>query len=65
MYILSVVVNFFISPIHATFLKGGLITEGFVVLHEALNSIHVGKRKAMLLKLDFGKSYDKINDLFV
>ena len=39
--------------------------EGVLVLHEALNSVHVKKQNALLLKVDFEKAYDKIKWPFV
>lgn len=39
--------------------------EGVVILHEALNSIHVKKQSAVLFKVDFEKAYDKIKWSFV
>ena len=49
-----------ISPIQTAFVIGRYIIEGVLTLYQALNSIHRKKQSALLLKVDFGKAYDKI-----
>ena len=39
--------------------------DGVLILHEALNSIHVEKNNALVFKVDFEKAYDKIKWAFV
>jgi hypothetical protein len=43
------------------FLPGKYIMEGVVVLHETIHELHKRKKDGVILKLDFEKSYDKIN----
>lgn len=54
-----------ISATQTTFLKGRYIMEGVMVLHEALNFVHIHKQSAVLFKVDFEKAYDKIKWPFV
>ena len=54
-----------ISPVETAFTKGRFIMEGVLVLHEALNNIHVKKQNVVLFKVEFEKSYEKIKCPFV
>lgn len=49
-----------ISPVHIAFVKGRHIMAGVLIPHEALNIIHVQKQSAVIAKIDFEKSYDKV-----
>jgi hypothetical protein len=50
-----------INPSETAFLPGQNIMEGVIVLHE----MHRKKRDGLILKIDFEKTYDKINWSFV
>uniref|UniRef100_A0A8R7K645 Reverse transcriptase domain-containing protein n=1 Tax=Triticum urartu TaxID=4572 RepID=A0A8R7K645_TRIUA len=50
-----------ISLSQNAFVKGKNIMDGIMTLHELLNYTHVKKRTAVVLKLDFENSYDKVN----
>ena len=54
-----------ILPTQTAFIKGRVIMDGVLILHEALNSIHVEKSNALIFKVDFEKTYDKIKWAFV
>ena len=62
---LNLVASSLIPPLQIAFVKGRYSMEGGLVLHEALNSVHVKKQSALLLKVDFEKAYDKIKWPFV
>jgi hypothetical protein len=50
-----------INPTQTTFLLGRNIMEGVIVLHETIQEMHRKKQSGVVLKLDFEKTYDKIN----
>ena len=54
-----------ISPVQTVFIKGRFIVEGVLILHEALNNIHVKKQNVVLFKVEFEKSYKKFKCPFV
>jgi hypothetical protein len=54
-----------ISPSQTTFLLGQNIMEGVIVLHETIHEIHRKKQDGLILKIDFEKTYNKINWSFV
>lgn len=56
----SEVVGFLISHVQTAFIKGRYIMEGVLILHEALNSIHTKTQSAMLFKVYFEYTYEKI-----
>jgi hypothetical protein len=43
------------------FIKGRCLHEGVLALHEISHELRVKKLKAILLKLDFEKAYDRVN----
>jgi hypothetical protein len=43
------------------FTKGGYILESVVTAHEVLHSVHQGKERGLVLKLDYENAYDKVN----
>ena len=60
---LNLVVDFVISPVQTAFIKGRYIMEGVLVLHEALNSVHVKNRVPCCWKWILKKPMIKSNDL--
>jgi hypothetical protein len=50
-----------IKPSQTVFLLGRYILEGVVILHETIHELQRKKQKGLILKLDFQKSYDKVN----
>jgi hypothetical protein len=42
------------------FIKDRNILEGVVVLHEVLHELKSSKKKGLILKLDFEKTYDRV-----
>jgi hypothetical protein len=50
-----------IRPSQSALLPGRNILEGVVVLHETLHELLRKKQKGLILKLDFKKTYDKVN----
>jgi hypothetical protein len=54
-----------ISPSKTIFLLERNIMEMVIVLHETIHKIHRKKQNSIILKIDFEKTYDKINWSFV
>jgi hypothetical protein len=50
-----------ISKTQTTFILGRYILEGVVILHEILHEVRSQKSQGIILKLDFGKAYDKVH----
>jgi hypothetical protein len=50
-----------VSPSQTAFIPGRNIMEGVVVLHETIHDIYRKKMSGVILKIDFKKTYDKIN----
>jgi hypothetical protein len=50
-----------ISPSQTTFMSGRNIMKGVVMLHGTIHEIHQKKMSEVILKLDFEKTYDKVN----
>jgi hypothetical protein len=48
-----------ISPTQTTFIKGRLIHDGALALHEIIDELKVSGQRAVILKLDFEKAYDR------
>jgi hypothetical protein len=44
-----------------TFIKDQCLHEGLLALHEIAHEVRVKKLKGVLFKLDFEKSYDRVN----
>jgi hypothetical protein len=44
-------------------MPGQNIMEGEVILHETLHELHTKKLSRVILKIYFGKAYDKVNGL--
>jgi hypothetical protein len=50
-----------ISPSQTTFMSGRNIMKGVVMLQGTIYEIHRKKMSEVILKLDFEKTYDKVN----
>jgi hypothetical protein len=62
---LSPVANRIIAPSQTAFIKGRLILDGALSLHKIIHELKCRKSKAILLKLDFEKAYDRVNWQFL
>ena len=62
---ISVVAQKVISPTQTAFFPGRNIMEGVVVLHETIHELHRKKQSEFILKIDFGKAYDKVKWSFI
>jgi hypothetical protein len=62
---LSPVANKVIAPTQTAFIKGRLILDGALSLHEIIHDIKVKKSEAIIFKIDFEKAYDRVNWLFL
>jgi hypothetical protein len=58
---LSPVAHRIIAPSLTAFIKGRLILDGALSLHEIIYELKRRKSKAILLMLDFEKAYDRVN----
>ncbi len=54
-----------ISPEKFGFLDGRQIHEAVGVAQETLHSLNIGKRKGVVVKIDFSKAYDRISWLYL
>jgi hypothetical protein len=54
-----------IAPSQPAFIKGRLLLDGALSLHEIIHELNRRKTKAILLKLDFEKAYDRFNRQFL
>jgi hypothetical protein len=54
-----------IAPTQTAFSKGRLLLDGALSLQEIIHELKVRKSKAILLKLDFEKAYDRVSWLFL
>jgi hypothetical protein len=43
------------------FIKGRFIFESVITAHEILHIVHHYQKQGFVLKLDYGKAYDKVN----
>jgi hypothetical protein len=50
-----------INPSYTTFILGRNVMEGVVMLHETIHELHRKKISGVIFKLDFEKTYDKVN----
>jgi hypothetical protein len=62
---LSPVAHKIIAPTQTAFIKGRLILDGALSLHEIIHELRCRKSKAILLKLDFEKAYDRVSWQFL
>jgi retron-type reverse transcriptase len=54
-----------ISPTQTAFIKGRLIHDGALALHKILDEIKFSGQRAVILKLDFEKAYDRVSWAFL
>ena len=52
-------------PIQFSFLKGRLIHDDVLALHEIIHEVKVRRQKGVFLKLDFQKAYDHLDWAFL
>src|SRR3954470_21478109 len=52
-------------PHQFAFLKGRLIHDGILALHEIVHEVKTRRHKGVFLKLDFQKAYDRLDWLFL
>jgi hypothetical protein len=45
----------------AAFIPGRYILDNVLAAHEIIYSVKIDKRKCLLFKVDFEKTYDKVN----
>jgi hypothetical protein len=62
---LSPVPHKIIAPSQTAFIKGRLLLDGALSLHEIIHELKSRKTKAVLLKLDFEKAYDRVHWKFL
>jgi hypothetical protein len=62
---LSTIAQKLIRPTQTTFLPGRNIMEGAVILHETIHGLHTKKRDGVIFKINFEKTYDKVNWSFL
>jgi hypothetical protein len=59
------VVHCIISSSQTVFIKGRHIHDGALALHEIVHELRVKKTRAVILKLDFEKAYDRVTKDFL
>jgi hypothetical protein len=62
---LSPVAHRIISGSQTAFIKGRHIHDGALGLHEIVHELHVSKTRAVILKLDFEKAYNRVSWAFL
>ena len=50
-----------VRPTQTAFMQGRNILDGVVILHETIDELHRKKMNGVIFKIDFEKSYDKVN----
>jgi hypothetical protein len=50
-----------IAPTQTAFIKGRLLLDGAISLQEIIHELKINKSKAILLKLDFEKAYNRVS----
>lgn len=65
MFILERVMGKIINRCQCGFIKNRSIMDGVMALHEILHDTRIKKKDGLVLKLDFEKAYDKINQNFL
>jgi hypothetical protein len=58
---LAKIIDRLISYHQSAFIRGRFILESVVTAHEVIHEVHKSKDKGLVLKLDYEKSYDKVN----
>jgi hypothetical protein len=51
----------FISKEQSDFIRDRYILESEVIVHEIVHSIHKSKESRVIIKLDYEKTYDRVN----
>jgi hypothetical protein len=59
------VIDRLVASNQTTFIKGWYILESVVTVHEVLHSVKHNKQQGYVLKLDYEKTYDKVNWQFL
>jgi hypothetical protein len=62
---IALVAQKIIRPSQTTFMRGRNIMDGVVILHETIHEMYRKKLDGVIIKLDFEKSYDKVNWSFL
>jgi hypothetical protein len=62
---LSPIAHRVISPTQFAFIKGRLIHDGALALHEIVDELKFTGQRAVILKLDFEKAYDRVSWAFL
>jgi mannosylglycoprotein endo-beta-mannosidase len=62
---LSPIAHRVISPTQTAFIKGRLIHDGALALHEIIDEIKFSGQRAVIQKLDFEKAYDRVSWAFL
>jgi hypothetical protein len=62
---LGLLMDLLTSPNQIAFIKGRYILESVVSTHEVIHSVSHSKQKGDVLKLDYEKSFDKVNLDFI
>jgi Reverse transcriptase (RNA-dependent DNA polymerase) len=58
---LALVMDFLIDQTQTAYIKGRLITNNVVCDHEVLHQVHISKTQGVLFKIDFEKTFDRVN----
>jgi Reverse transcriptase (RNA-dependent DNA polymerase) len=58
---LSILMDDLIAPTQTAYIKGRYIMDNVVYAYEDLHTIHKKKIKSVLFKLDFEKTFDRVN----
>jgi hypothetical protein len=62
---LSPIAHQVVSQTQMTFIKGRLIHDGALALHKIIDEIKFRRQRAIILKLDFEKAYDRVSWAFL
>jgi hypothetical protein len=62
---LNVVADHVVRPSQTAFMQGRNILDGVAILHETVQKLHSKKLNGVILKIDFGKAYDKVKWSFL
>jgi chitinase len=58
---LALVMDSLIDQLQTTYIKDRMIMDNVVCAHEVLYQVHVSKTKGVMLKIDFEKTFDRVN----
>jgi hypothetical protein len=62
---MALVAQKIIRPLQITFMSGINIMDWAAILHETIHKMHRKKLDSVIIKLDFEKTYDKVNWSFL